>query len=340
MTTAIASLVAKSAKSEHNKRDSETASRQAFLLDVYSGLGKVQKTLPCKYFYNECGSKLFEDICELPEYYLTRTEMQLLSKYSLEISKTIGRFATIIEPGAGAGLKVQILIASLQEPQNLFPLDISPTAMEGAYLEIKKCFPKLNVAALTGDFTRNTDLDRLSALINEHEPLGLSNRLVFFPGSTIGNFAPLEVEKLLCNFKRLAGKHGNLLIGIDLLKKRETLLAAYNDKQGTTEAFNKNLLHRINIELGGNFDVENGFHHRAVFNAPLSRVEMHLVSNRAQAVSIGKKSFQFREGETIHTENSHKYSILDFQSLANSADLRMENVWKDSEDRFALVMLR
>lgn len=315
--------------------DQDDLARQEFLKDVVDGLSNRQKTLPCKYFYDERGSNLFEQICELDEYYITRTELALLEQVGNEIAELIGEGATIIEPGSGAGIKVQILLDALLSPSRFIPLEISLDALQTSTQQLKQKYPSLRVIPKQGDFTDQSTLQKLP--LEESQAQG---RLVFFPGSTIGNFSAEEAVEVLSNLKLLAGQKGLILIGIDLLKDRSRLLAAYDDSLGVTAEFNKNLLLRINNELEADFDIEEGFRHQALFNEEQSRIEMHLVSLKDQQVSIADQQFQFSEGETIHTENSHKYSQEFIAELATKAGLKITQQWSDSQKDFALFMLK
>lgn len=309
-----------------------------FLQDVYKGLNVdkgQQKTLPCKYFYDERGSQLFEDICDLDEYYITRTELDLLASIGQEVAELVGEGVTIIEPGSGAGVKVQILLDALLKPSRFIPLEISLDALEASTQKLKQKFPRLEVIPHQGDFTDERDLKKLPLVAEEAD-----KRLVFFPGSTLGNFNREEAIEVLSNLRLLAGEQGQVLVGIDLLKDRNRLLAAYDDSLGVTAEFNKNLLARINTELNADFDYKQGFEHRAVFNEEYSRIEMHLVSKRDQEVSIGDNRVSFVEGETIHTENSHKYSPELFAEIAREAKLEITNQWSDDQQDFGLFLLK
>lgn len=315
--------------------EDKSRAKQEFLIDVVSGLSAPRKTLPCKYFYDEKGSQLFEDICDLDEYYITRTELELLADIGEQIAKLVGEGVTIVEPGSGAGIKVQILLDALLKPSRFIPLEISLDALEASIQELKQKFPRLEVIPHQGDFTDERDLKKLPLIAEETD-----RRLVFFPGSTIGNFSREEAVGVLSNLRLLAGERGQVLVGIDLLKDRNRLLAAYDDSLGVTAEFNKNLLARINRELDANFDHQEGFDHRAVFNEEHSRIEMHLVSRLDQKVLIGDQSFSFAKQETIHTENSHKYSSELFAEIAREAKLEITHQWSDDRQDFGLFLLK
>ncbi|MGX5173023.1 L-histidine N(alpha)-methyltransferase [Aliikangiella sp. IMCC44653] len=303
--------------------------QQQFTQDVIEGLSRPQKTLPCKYFYDAEGSNLFEEICELDEYYVTRAELALLEQIESELVELIGKNAIIIEPGAGAGIKIKKLLHALNQPQTYVPIDISADFLFESAEKVKSEFPKINVLPLQGDFTQ---------ALEWHGARQQTNRLVFFPGSTIGNFTPDKAVEFLKNQAKLAGEQGKLLIGFDLVKPIEKLVAAYNDKKGITEQFNKNLLVRINNELDGDFDIDS-FEHDARFNPHKSRIEMHLVSKVNQFSQIDEHQFEFKAGETIHTENSYKYTHESFLTLAEAAGLKPVKHWTDSKQRVALHFL-
>ena len=303
--------------------------RSRFLNDVVKGLSSTQKTLPCKYFYDETGSSLFEEICNLDEYYITRTELQLIEDIKAELADLIGENAVIVEPGAGAGIKIQTLLSALSAPAMYVPIDISSDFLFYSAQKIQDNFPSLEVLPIQGDFTQPIHG------LNEAE---LSSRVVFFPGSTIGNFTPEKAKEFLSNQAQLIGKNGAIIIGYDLVKSSDKLEAAYNDKQGITADFNKNLLTRINTELGANFNL-NHFEHNALFDPQQSRIEMHLISKIDQLVSINQQGFKFNKNETIHTENSYKYTQKDFVKLANTAGLTSLRSWRDNDKLIAIHYL-
>jgi len=297
--------------------------------DVVSGLSAMPKTLPCKYFYDAEGSRLFDRICELPEYYPTRTETALMDAMASEMASRIGPDALILEYGCGSIEKVRILLDALDRPRNYVAVDISRDHLRTAAETLAQDYPDVKVHALCADFTADFPLD---------EKITGARRVGYFPGSTIGNFDPVAAEVFLAGVVRRVGVGGGLLIGADLKKDEAVLNAAYDDSAGVTAAFNLNLLTRINRELGGDFALE-AFDHRAFYNAADGRVEMHLVSRREQSVRIGGQVFVFAEGETIHTENSHKYGIAELQALAERAGFRANGVWTDAEDLFSVHFL-
>lgn len=302
---------------------------QLFLQEVLQGLNLQAKKLPCKYFYDDRGSALFEEICQLDEYYITRTELKLLEQIKHQLALKIAEDAVIIEPGAGAGLKIQTLLSALKNPQSYVPMDISKDFLFYSASIIQDKFPQIDVLPIQGDFTQPVDwLDKKT------QP----NRVVFFPGSTLGNFErPLAIQ-FLNNMRRLVGDKGAIILGVDLLKQKQTLIQAYDDKRGVTARFNKNLLKRINHELHGNFNLDQ-FKHEARFNEQLSRIEMHLVSQKKQQVSIAGYCFEFAKNETIHTENSHKYSDQMLHKIAAEAKLNILQSWQDPEGLIAIYYL-
>lgn len=297
-----------------------------FHADVLHGLQQQQKVLSPKYFYDQRGSQLFDAICKLPEYYQTRTETGILQKNSEDISRCIGSGPLLIEPGSGSSHKVRVLLEEIK-PEVYLPMDISKNHLLQAAQNISEDFPWLDVCASCIDFT-----DRM------HIPDDLSeidNKVVFFPGSSIGNFEPMDAIDFLKNIAQLVGTGGGLLIGVDLKKDPEIIHAAYNDQQGVTADFNTNLLTRINRELNANF-VPSNFTHEAIYNDQLGRIEMHLVSDKEQQVNINSEVISFSSGESIHTENSYKYTIDEFQELAVQAGFRLEQYWVDAKQLFSV----
>lgn len=299
-----------------------------FLAEVLEGLSAPEKRLSPKYFYDARGSRLFEAICETPEYYPTRTETAILRCHAAEIAKSAGRSCVLIEPGAGAMDKVRLLLDSLQ-PEHYMPLDISGEHLLSAAEKLAADHPGLQVHAVCTDYSRGLDgLARVGLPAQR-------KKIVFFPGSTIGNFEPAEAADFLRQAARLAGTDGGLLIGVDLKKDPELLHRAYNDQRGITREFNLNLLHRINAELDANFDPDS-FYHYAFYHARKSRIEMHLVSRGAQTVRLAGELIRFADGETIHTENSYKYTVGEFQVLARAAGFREAGCWTDPERMFSV----
>ena len=306
-----------------------------FLNDVISGLTQQQKTLPCKYFYDDKGAALFEQITSLQEYYVTRTELSILEQYSQSIAQMLPENLSIIEPGCGSGKKVAYLLAHMANVKTFVPFEISEEMLSYSLAHLSPLFPDLAISPLLGDFTHSQMVKQLT----KDTALDSQTNLVYFPGSTLGNFAPVKAIEIMNNFHRLCGVNGYVLIGVDLVKERQVLLNAYNDKAGITAAFNKNLLQRINNELNGTFNLDN-FSHESRFNEQHSRIEMHLVSNCNQSVIINDQQIDFIEGESIHTENSHKYTLESFKQLAAQANLKLEQTWQDDSNYFALCLLR
>ncbi|WP_244506176.1 L-histidine N(alpha)-methyltransferase [Microbulbifer marinus] len=299
-----------------------------FLTDVLAGLSEEQKTLPCKYLYDEAGSRLFEQICELDDYYLTRTEAAIFREHITAMAQQVGPGALIVEPGAGNCEKVELLLEHLQAPSGYYPIDISPEILLAAKARITARLPNIEVTASIGDFTQADVWQGLKDITPR-------KRVLFFPGSTIGNFTPEHAEVLLEFFASKLSRGDGLLIGTDLVKDSIVLERAYCDSEHVTEEFNKNILARINSELNANFDLAH-FAHRAFYHPLRQRVEMHLVSLKSHTVQIAGRKFEFAEGETIHTENSHKYSISGFNRLLSSAGFTPIRHWCDSEQRYAV----
>jgi dimethylhistidine N-methyltransferase len=298
--------------------------------DVLEGLAKARKQIPPKHFYDAEGSRLFEAITELKEYYPTRTEIGLLRQAAGEIAAEIPDGAALVEFGSGASVKTRILLDAAPQVAVYAPIDISGSALDQAAHAIRADYPKLTVAPLREDFTTALEL-----------PQATTGRPVvgFFPGSTIGNFTPDEALAFLKGARRLLGEGSAFLVGADLVKDEATLVAAYDDALGVTAAFNKNLLARINRELSGDFDLD-AFAHRAVWNAAESRIEMHLVSLRDQGVTVAGRTFRFAAGETLHTENSHKFTLEGLAELAARAGWRLQRRWVSAHPAFAVVLLR
>ena len=302
----------------------------SFLEDVLQGLSRKQKTLPAKYFYDERGSQLFEAICELPEYYPTRTELALMRECAGDMAARIGPKTLLIEYGSGSSTKTPILIDALQ-PAAYLPIDISREQLAHAALALADRRPELPVLAVCADYTEPFSLPNC-------DDLDFQRKLVYFPGSTIGNFDRDETHRFLRQIVDVVGPNGAALIGVDLKKDPAILHAAYNDAAGVTAAFNLNILARINRELGGDCALDR-FRHHAFYDAALGRIEMHLMSLLPQMITIASRKFNFREGETIHTEISCKYSIEEFQRIARNAGLLAAGVWTDAKQLFSVHFL-
>jgi dimethylhistidine N-methyltransferase len=303
-------------------------SRADLLMDVLEGLSAPHKRLPPKLFYDARGSRLFEGICETPEYYPARTETGILRRYAPEIAEAVGPDCLLIEPGSGAMDKVRWLLNALR-PAAYLPLDISGEQLRAAAHRLAADHPWLPIHAACLDYSRGLDRLDWSRL-----PAG-RKKIVFFPGSTIGNFEPAEAAEFLRQAARLTAPDGGLLIGVDLKKDPELLHRAYNDRRGITREFNLNLLHRINAELDADFDVD-GFYHYAFYHARKGRIEMHLVSRSPQEVRLAGETIRFTDGETIHTENSYKYTTEEFQTLARRAGFREAGCWTDPDRLFSV----
>lgn len=296
--------------------------------EVLQGLGAHPKRIAPKFFYDERGSRLFDAICELPEYYPTRTEMAILRGCASEICQLAGPHCTLIELGSGASRKIRLLLETLR-PRRYLGVDISRDFLLESVQRLAQDYPWLDVHAACADFSQNLDLPDCD---------GTEPKLAFFPGSTIGNFEPYEALAFLQRIRRLLQPDGALLIGVDLKKDPQILHQAYNDNQGVTAAFNLNLLERLRSELGADLD-PRGFRHRAFYNAGAGRIEMHLVSQRAQEIHVCGRCFRFKAGESIHSENSYKYSVAEFHALARRAALQPVRVWLDPDRLFSVHYL-
>lgn len=297
------------------------------LAEVLQGL--EARSISPKFFYDARGSELFEAICDLPEYYLTRTETAILRAYARDIARRTTPGSVLVELGSGASEKVRLLLDALR-PSAYLGIDISREFLQGATRRLAQDYPWLAVHAACADFSQTMDLS--------YPPPALK-RLVFFPGSSLGNFTPNEAATFLRRLRPLVGADGGFLIGIDLQKDPRVLHAAYNDSQGVTAAFNRNLLYRLRREYGAVVDPE-AFAHEAVYNEALGRIEMYLVSGGAQEIRIGGRTFRFAAGERIHTECSYKYTIDGFQQLARNAGYYAEAVWTDLRQYFSVHYLR
>ena len=305
-----------------------STARRGFLRDVISGLRTSPKCLPCKYFYDQRGSQLFDRICQLDEYYLTRAELALMDQFAPEMGAQIGAGVMLVEYGSGSSVKTRYLLDGLPDAAAYVPVDISGEHLQETARELASDYPRIEVLPVCADFTQDFDLPR------SRRPA--THAAVYFPGSTIGNFLPARAAGLLDRIALMCGTGGGLLIGIDLKKDVATIEAAYNDRLGVTAEFNLNLLHRINRELGASFDLDQ-FFHRAFYNAELGRVEIYLVSRRAQVVNVGGNIIEFAAGETICTEYSHKYTVEEFAALAATAGLTLRREWTAKKQEFAVL---
>ncbi len=303
-----------------------TEFRDAFV----HGLQQRPKKLSSKYFYDHRGSQLFEAICDVPEYYPTRTELAIMHASIREISTAVGPRCLLIEYGSGSSVKTSLLLEAMEEPVAYVPVDISREHLRQSADSLNRAFPDLEVLPVCADFTVAFDVPE-----SRVEP---RRRVVYFPGSTIGNFSPPDAVSLLRVMAEECGRDGAVLVGVDLKKDPSVLERAYNDDDGLTAEFNLNLLVRANRELGANFNV-NQFQHRALYTGEHDRIEMHLVSRVAQTVRVDGRDFHFRQGESICTEYSHKYDMERFRHLADRAGLAVTAFWTDSRKYFAVVYL-
>ena len=297
--------------------------------EVLNGLMSERKTLPPKLFYDAGGAELFEQICQQPEYYLTRAELEILRASSGEIAAMAGPECALVEYGSGAGVKVRLLLDALDHPVAYVPIDISREQLARVSKELAEEYPQVLVRPLAADYTAPLELPAL--------PAG-ARRLAFFPGSTIGNFHPTEAAAFLRRVRRAVGPRGAMVLGVDRRKSAAVLDAAYDDAAGVTAAFNRNVLARLNRDYGADFDLEQ-FEHRALWNAEAGRVEMHLVSLAAQTVEIAGVRIRFDRGETIWTESSYKYEREGLEELVTAAGFRVTGLWTDAGEQFWVVGL-
>lgn len=307
-------------------RDLPCEQEDLFASAIVEGLSRSQKMLPCRYFYDARGSDLFEQITELAEYYPTRTEAGILAAHARDMTDGMSADSVLVEFGSGSSRKTELLLGELSDQATYVPIDVSPDALAQARVRLARRFPKLDIRPVVGDFS---ELSHLPGRLRTRPKMG------FFPGSTIGNLAPAEASRLLLRFKTLLSADGRLIIGIDLKKDTATLERAYNDGSGVTADFNLNLLARINREVEPAFDLSS-FTHAAHYNAREGRIEMHLVSRRDQSFEIRGNRFTMRAGESIHTENSYKYSVAQFQALARCSGWKPVRIWTDPKELFSV----
>jgi dimethylhistidine N-methyltransferase len=300
-----------------------------FLDDVLRGLSSDPKTLPCRWLYDDRGCELFEEITRLPEYYPTRTETRILKNNARNMADFVGPGVTLLEYGAGAGIKTEILIEALQAPLCYVPIDIAGGFLAMTAERLRQRFPALCVKPIVSDFMIDFEIPN---------SLRLSRKAAFFPGSTIGNLSLQEATSFLSRMRRHVGPKGTAIVGVDLIKDLQTLLPAYDDRDGVTAQFNLNLLARINRELDGDFVLDR-FAHDARWNPHESAVEMHLVSLESQTVTVVDRRFGFVEGETIHTESSRKYDSSTWAAMAADSGWAVSRTWMDAHRRFALYGL-
>jgi dimethylhistidine N-methyltransferase len=298
-----------------------------FLADVIAGFSTSPRTLPCKYFYDERGAALFQRICELPEYYITRTEIDILDRNRAEIASHLGPGIGLIGLGTGAGTKTRILIESLKNPAVYIPVDISEKQLRESTALFEKIFPDMEILPVCADYLQPVVLPTPS-----HKA---ARNVVYFPGSTIGNFEPDEAMEFLGRVANVCRENGGLLIGVDLKKDQRVLEAAYNDRAGVTAQFNLNLLERVNRELGADFDLDQ-WRHRAIYDSSAGRIEMYLFSDIDQFVHFDEHKFHFRRGEKITTEYSYKYAPEEFAALAGKVGFEFVRMWTDDARLFGV----
>ncbi len=302
----------------------------SFSDEVIRGLSGRPKTLPSKFLYDGRGSQLFDQICELEEYYPTRTEMSILSGNMPEILDALGQSAILIEYGSGTSTKTRLLLDNLTDADSYVPIDISREHLISASEHIQKSYPHLTVLPVCADYSQRIPLNL--------NPTPGSRITVFFPGSTIGNFEKKEAVDFMARLSSIVGPGGGVLLGVDLVKDVETLTAAYDDAAGVTALFNQNILMHINARMAGCFDPD-AFMHRAVWNGSEQRIEMHLESQTRQTVELGDEVIEFEKGETILTEYSHKYTLESFAALAQEAGFTVDHVWTDPDALFSVQYL-
>jgi len=310
------------------------AASTAFAHDVLAGLWQPRKSIPCTWLYDHRGSELFEEITQLAEYYPTRTERLILERCAAEIAQAAGPGATVVELGSGSSRKTPILLGALEAPAAYLPIDISAQYLTQSVRVLQAHFPRLPIHPVVADFTQISALPELARV----QRVSGGRRVVFFPGSTIGNFTPDDAIRLLDRIGQAVGPDALMVVGADPTHDPAVLVPAYDDARGVTAAFNKNLLVRINRELQGNFSL-SAFRHEARFNVEHQRVEMHLVSEYTQRVTVLGRAFMFAAGESIHTENSYKYGLVKFQAMARRAGWSHRQFWVDGQSRFAVHVL-
>lgn len=305
-----------------NKKESE-------LSEILNGLSKKQKTLPSKLFYDERGSKLFDQICELEEYYPTKTELKIMEENIGKITSVFNDESLFIEFGSGSSIKTRILLEHLPNISGYIPIDISEEYLIKSAQKLREEFPSIDIYPVAADYTKPLILPSIAKRV--------SHKIAYFPGSTIGNFPVHEAKEFLKVIYNLVGEHGGLLIGVDLKKDVKILETAYNDSQNVTAEFNLNILHRLNNEFGFDFNPDN-FEHRAIYNEEFGRIEMHLFPKVDQEFGVNDYRFYIKKGESILTEYSHKYSLKDFAELVSDYFV-VDKVWTDSNNLFSIQYL-
>lgn len=306
-------------------------SQSMFLNEIMIGLKEPQKKVSSKFLYDQKGSELFEKICDQEEYYLTRAENKILKAYAHEMSRFIGPNSLIIEPGSGNAEKVLHILLRLNRVKGYVPIDISESSLMGLVKTVQQRLPKLEVLPMHRDFTR---MNEMPQMVKDH----VGKKVIFIPGSTLGNFSPTEMRDLLSQYIKMCGEQVAFLVGVDLKKDADSLQLAYDDSQGVTAAFNLNLLTRLNRDFGSKFDPCE-FFHQAIYNGDEGRVEMHLVSKIDQSVPFIDENILLKKGESIHTESSYKYSIDEFCSICSEVRLKLRKYWKDPQQMFCMYYL-
>jgi dimethylhistidine N-methyltransferase len=298
--------------------------------EVLSGLRGSPKTLPPKFFYDARGAALFEEICTLPEYYLTRSELSILEAHAAEMAALAGPDCAMIEYGSGAGTKARLILDALENPRAYVPVDISRAQLNEVSAELSQAYPQIAVHPVWADYTSRFQLPSL--------PDETRGKLAFFPGSTIGNFHPQEAAAFLSRVRHVLGHDGSMILGVDRVKDVDELNAAYNDSRGVTAEFNLNMLDRLNHDVGADFDTSS-FEHVAFFNSNASRIEMHLRSRIDQTVCVAAEAIHFSAGETIWTESSYKYDRTGLDGLVGAGGFRIVNLWSEPADKFWVAYL-
>jgi dimethylhistidine N-methyltransferase len=299
--------------------------------EIIAGLKSHPKQLSPKFFYDERGSRLFEKICELEEYYPTRTELEILRESAPEISKALGAHCALFEFGSGSSSKTKILLNHLEKLSAYLPIDISRDFLHHTAKKLRERYPSLPIIPICADFTQEIDLEKIP--MPPH-----IKKAAYLSGSTLGNFSPHEAQELLCSIARLIGADGQLLLGMDLVKDARVLERAYNDEQGVTAEFNLNILHRIKKDLAPELQPDF-FEHRAFYNAKEKRIEMHLVCRQNTSITIDGQTIHFVQDETIHTENSYKYTLQSLDQLTSKAGFEMLKMWTDKRTYFGVFLL-
>src|SRR5690242_13054959 len=307
----------------------ETADREEFQRTVLAGLSRTPRAIPPKFLYDARGSALFDAICELPEYYLTRTETEILRRHAADIASRAGPGTALIEFGSGSSVKSRLLLDALQNLALYSPIDISRRHLDQTAARLRGDYPTLRIEPICADYMSLADLPRID---------GAAPRLGFFPGSTIGNLEPHEAVIFLRRARELLGEGGALVLGVDLKKDPRRLHDAYNDSAGVTAAFTLNLLRRMNRELQATFELD-AFAHEAFYNSAGGRIEIYFRSLRAQSVTVAGRSFPFAEGERVHTEYSYKYDIPQLEAMSRQASFRLQRIWTDPDRQFAVAYL-